>query len=904
TSSIQDEIVSSVADANVFMVGDVKQSIYRFRHANPTLFLERSRAFAAGEGGKQLDLNRNFRSTRQILAAVNRLFRQILTEASGEIDYNDAQALVPADAAPTGEAVRLLLVDVHRAVPLPDASGGEDQPAVQDPAAGEDEPDNDGLEGMAIMANIRQLLSEGVPAESIAVLGRTHRICRYVAQALDLAGIPHTLADGQGFLGTPELLLMEALVSLLDNAAQDLPLAAVMRSRLHADPEDPGSGCLDGFSEELLLAIRVASDADIASAETADPPRPYFHQAVAWYAQHGPDPMLRDCTAGFLAWLDSLRAREPYLRLTELLALVFERSGYLEYVSQLPDGARRAEELALFSRWADAFESGSQRGLHRFARHLAALRESGMEDSPFEAERTVAGRVRFMTVHGSKGLEFDHVFVAGCGKSLRSRASGRILFAERSGLGPDFVDPVRSVTYPTYARLAMERSLRNASMAEEMRLLYVAMTRAARRLWLTAGIDLDPEKGAPPIARRLRAVRRAGESLPALPAHLPLSAQSFLDWIVMSMARDPDIDWSRIAGTSDPEELLATDAGCASVPQESGHILLEIRSRQEVISAAGLASGLANTPDAPSAPETPAVEDDRMARRLLVDRLTGPRDAAYADDGVYLGARAHFEKLLLSVYRYPAAASSAAKISVSERKRRAQAYIEAGEAAGEESASEPADWLQGTGLEIRVAEATAAGTRTPGMLTGADRGTAIHAVLRYLDLHSLGDMPSEEAILRQIRQMLECEMLTPVETAAVEPLAPLFLRYAQSALGHRVRTAERLGHVYREMPFTLRFDACDIHTEQDPAGFAPGDATLVQGIIDLWFEEAGKEGVVLVDFKSDRISGSPDQVARTLEERYRIQFDHYVAAIERSTGKTVISRIIWLFDAARGFDIG
>jgi ATP-dependent helicase/nuclease subunit A len=164
-----------------------------------------------------------------------------------------------------------------------------------------------------------------------------------------------------------------------------------------------------------------------------------------------------------------------------------------------------------------------------------------------------------MTIHGSKGLEFGHVFVAGCGRRLAAGHKEKLLFSERDGLGPLYVDLARSVTKHTYVRLAMERSLRNADLAEEMRLLYVAMTRAARSLVLVAGIPLDPDKGVPALARRIRDARMSGGTTRPLPSHLSLAAGSFLDWILLSMARDVQVDWTPIAGAADPEGLMQTE---------------------------------------------------------------------------------------------------------------------------------------------------------------------------------------------------------------------------------------------------------------------------------------------------------------------------------------------------------
>lgn len=909
TSSIQDEIVAGVAGDNVFMVGDVKQSIYRFRHANPTRFLDRSRRFARGDGGQLAGIGRNFRSTEGILAAVNRLFRQVMTEKAGEIDYEDGHALTPADEAEPGCPVTLLLVDTNRTgspgAEEDGADADENEERVLPEEAGEsaeEEPERDDLEGLAIAKRIRALLDQGVRPDEIAVLGRTHWVCKHVAAALDESKISHTLTDSQGFLATPELMLLDALVSLLDNAAQDIPLSAVMRSRLHGDATRPGEGRAQGFSEADLLRIRVDSD---AAVQPGEPSRTFFHEAVAWYAQQGQDDGLRDAVSGFLLWLDGIRAREPHLRLTELFASVFERSGYLEYVSQLPDGMRRAEEISLFTQWAEAFESSGARGLHRFANHLAALREAGAEESPFAVGQSPEGRIRILTIHGSKGLEFGHVFVAGCGRRLAAGHREKLLFSEREGLGPLYVDIARSVTRHTYVRLAMERSLRNADLAEEMRLLYVAMTRAARSLVLVAGVPLDPEKGVPALARRVRDARIAGGVNWPLPPHLSLAAGSFLDWILLSMARDGQIDWTPIAGAADPEGLLTGEGipmseDAASSQLEAGRIRLELhRPEQWTDQDGGAREDAAMVPVPHNDLEQAA--PDLSAKPFAL--LTGPLDPEVFDPETYWAAREVFGRLLLTRYRYPAAASSAAKISVSELKRREQRYAQTWDQAGEESMPEEAPWLQGTGLEVRpFGEKNAVGGADGG-LTGAERGSAIHAVLRYLDLSEAVRHPGPDEILRQIARMRDHAMLTPAEAVTVEPLAVRFSRFADSELGRRLQSAEASGRVYREMPFTLRFDAAAIHRELDAAAFAPEDATLVQGIIDLWFEEPGREGVILVDFKSDRIRGTDAEIARILGDRYRIQLDYYEMAIVRSTGKQVRSRYIWLFDAEKAYEI-
>ncbi len=890
TSSIQEEIVACVAQDNLFMVGDVKQSIYRFRHANPTLFLERSRRYGRGSGGALSGIGMNFRSTAEILAAVNRLFTHVMTREAGEIEYTDGHALTPATSEVDACPVYLWLVDTNPQAGTDLQTGANMEEPEEAPAADDDdeapgaaEPERDLLEGMVIARRIRAMREQGVAAEEIAVLGRTHWVCRQVAAALDEAGIAHTLPDNPGFLATPELMLLDALVALTDNAAQDIPLAAVMRSRLHADVARPHVGRPHGFAEDELLAIRVAS----AQAGGDDgPPRLYFHQAVAWYAEAGPDAALREAVRGFLTWLAGIRDREPYLRLHEWFADIFERSAYLDYVSQLPDGGRRANEISLFLQWAEAFEVGGARGLHRFAGHLAALRAADTADSPFTADQPGEGRVRILTIHGSKGLEFDHVFVAGCGRRLPISRGSKLLYSEREGLAPLVVEPARWLSRHTYVRLAMERSLRNAEMAEEMRLLYVAMTRAARSLTLVAGVNIDPEKGVPALARRIREARRVPGDGP-LPAHLPLAARSYLDWLVLSMANDPHLDWTPLCGTSDPEALAVAPVVTPVDARMPGRIRLEFPPRQ------------LQPPDADIAVDAREREGADGRSGLLVN-LTEPEAPDRLDTEAFRTAHDHFSRLLLDPYRFPGAAVAAAKLSVSELKRREHRYDGVLDEEGEAPATHAA-WLRGSGLEI---EPIGASTPPSGdqPLSGAERGSALHAVLRYLDLAAVANEADADAIRAQIDRMREHAMLTAAEAGTARPLAELFLRYAGSPLGRRIQKAEAAGRLYREMPFTLRLDAAAVHGGA-AADFAPDDAALVQGIIDLWFVDPETSDVVLVDFKSDRLRGADAAILRVLTERYRAQLDYYAQAIAQATGRTVTQRYIWLFDAGKAYKI-
>ncbi len=494
--------------------------------------------------------------------------------------------------------------------------------------------------------------------------------------------------------------------------------------------------------------------------------------------------------------------------------------------------------------------------------------------------------MRILTIHGSKGLEFDHLFVAGCGRRLPIARSSKLLYSEREGLAPLVIDPARLLSRHTYVRLAMERSLRHAELAEEMRLLYVAMTRAARSLVLVAGVAIDPDTGVPALARRIKEARRVDNAGP-LPAHLPLAARSYLDWLLLSMANDPHVDWAVLCGTADPEALLATPIASPADPQAPGRIRFEVWQWQEK------PFGVIATPDAPA---RQAVD----AQRGWMANLTEPVPPARLDMATFHHAHAHFSRLLLTPYRFPGAAAAAAKLSVSELKRREHRYAGVLDEDGQMPATAAA-WLRGSGLEIETAD-TPAVPDGQSPLRGAQRGSAIHAVLRYLDLAAATSGAGEQGVRAQIDRMQRHAMLTAAEADTTRPLAALFLRYAVSPLGRRIQAAERAGRLYREMPFTLRFDAAAIHGD-DAGGFAPEDAVLVQGIIDLWFVDPETADVVLVDFKSDRLRADEASIQQILTQRYQLQLDYYAQAIQQATGRAVTQCYIWLLDAGQAYKI-
>jgi ATP-dependent helicase/nuclease subunit A len=903
TSSIQEAIIAAVSSDNCLMVGDIKQSIYRFRHARPGIFLGKARAFQDGRGGQLYELNRNFRSVPGVLGAVNLVFRQLMSPGAGEIDYDERQALVPHRDALAGDVpVHLLLVNRHQELPAiaaglaavtagddsaddPAAATGEDGTAAEDDAAAEDasaaeeareaeDLNRDEQESLVVIRSIRERREAGTPWRDMVILCRTRSIAAHYLDMLIRYGIPAWLQAEESFLEDPVMRQMEALIHLLDNGRQDIPLAAVMRASLFEG----------GFTVEEMARIRLADGAGRPRTE-------YFHESVRLYATHGQDEALRQKLGRFLGWLSELRAREQVWRLGELIGHIYTETGWLERLAESGDASAKIRRLRQFQQWAEQFERGRQRGLFAFARYLESLRETGPVEDPFSGDATDRDVVRIMTIHGSKGLEFGTVFLVGTGSGLQPKDSqDSVLISENLGLGMDYADPEAGIRYPSHLKLAMLEEIKAATLAEEMRLLYVAMTRAMDRLYIAGTVRLRPGSGDARLAGLLANVRQfAGEQLPA---HLVLSAKNSLEWLLMALARQPglDLDWlaDSPAGT--------IKSGFAGWTLEL-HQLAELsRSLLPAAPASPAAASATETaPASPAAGERPAGSPTGVV--MIAPASPDQRAEAPLED---TELERRLSRLVGEPYRFGQAAAIPAKVSVSELKRQGQIWSEL---LVDEGTAGVLD-LRGISLSLHdlvLGETTADAVADTAELTGARLGTALHAVFRYLDLPRAIADPTSAEIERQVRAMRQHQMLTEEDLQAVLPLLPRLVEFTQSDLAREmaVALADPNGLLFREIPFTLAVPACEIYPSCE--GLAPDDRILVQGMIDCWYEH--EQGITLVDYKSDQLTADPAACQMELHKRYRLQLAYYARAIEAATGRPVRRRLIWLIRQSKAYDL-
>ena len=782
TNEIQNAIFRAVSKngQNIFTVGDVKQSIYRFRLADPTIFLGKYNRFkswqeaADGEERKIL-LSRNFRSRREILESTNFIFSNILSVEMGEMDYGEDEAL-HFGAAYYPERMdcqtEFHLISAHQ------KAGENDKPVKKVTA-----------EARFVAARIRQLLDEGYPVtegdgtlrpcrpEDIVILMRSpgSRSAAFAA-ALAERDIPCSFQESGDFFHTMEISVMLSLLEIVDNPRQDVPLISVLRSPLF------------GFTADRLAEVRSA-------APTGD-----YYDAVT--ADGG-----EDCK-DFLATLSDLRQAGRDMSVHRLVWHIYNRLNVLGVFGAMDDGAARRENLIALSQHAEKFESNGYRGLFAFVTQLRRLLEQ--DQAPATRGPAEAAGVRLMSIHKSKGLEFPIVILADLDHAFsRQDFDTPVLVHPDMGLGPKRIDLERKIQYPTLARLAIQEKLRRENLAEEQRILYVAMTRPKEKLIL-----VDALYNAPGRLQKLAAVA----ACPVLPETVA-EGRTLGDWVLLPLLCRPEAAPLRAMAETEIDQLYI---GEDSPWQVFLHDSEDYRER-------------------PARPQATAEET---------------------------GETALFDPELLSfIYPYQRETALPAKVTATQLK-------------GRPADQEIAEYAAHTPYLRPLSQPNFRRERQG--LTPAERGTATHLVLQYLDFSNV-DVAGQIEALRQ-RSLLTDQQAAAVETAPLE-------RFLRSPLAEEIRKSRS---VLREYRFTLLMDARDY----DPAA-AAGEEILLQGVVDCCFETA--DGLTVVDFKTDRVFSALE--VRQRAEHYRPQLEAYSRALERVLEKKVVRRALYFLAAGETMEI-
>ena len=858
SNNVQETILRAVSKEaengnNIFMVGDVKQSIYHFRMARPELFMEKYNTYTKEESQKQrIDLHRNFRSRPQVLETVNDIFRKIMKEDIGNITYNDDAALYPGAVFPQGEQgmfdTKLLVIE---------------------PREGDKNLKTPELEARAVGVEIRNLIknqkvTDKMPEKDHSGSLRPVRYSDIVillrslsgwadifVKVLGEMGIPVRAASGTGYFSALEVQTVLNLLRLLDNPRQDIPMAAVLASPI------------GGLTGEDLAILRTQF------------PEERFYQAVMHYmpedAEQGEIQILEDSREAeafsevkqvdqiennqkielptsakkklqkFLGLLQKFRKKVSYTPIHELLYQVLEETGYQAYVYALPGGEVKKANLDMLVEKAIVYESTSYRGLFHFIRYMDQLQKYEVDFPLAEGEQSEEA-VRIMSIHKSKGLEFPIVFVSGLGKMFNNQdVREKVVLHPGLGIGLDVTDLKRRLKTPGLTRQFLARKLALENTGEELRVLYVALTRAKEKLILTGilkkaeeklkqlGVEISHAAGQQRVAK--------SENQEFLSFLKRLNANTFLQFILMAYADYPGKYQASLIRQAEIEDA-----------QES-HIVSEELSKIELLAR--------------------LQETDPQWEQKIAERMS-------------------------YVYPYEEETTMRTKVSVSELKNRAVERILLEEQTeqmiwqGQSFKDNQQPRLKEQADEKKIEEESPISICTenhyiPAFMegvqeenAGAKRGTAMHRVLECFDFTRGPDTLKE--------QLEEMEQQNRVEKNLLERIyVPSLRKFLKSALGRRLTAAACAGKLYKEKPFVMGKPAKEVLEESSSQ-----EMMLIQGIIDVFFEEA--DGIVLLDYKTDRVSSGQE-----LADRYRAQMELYQEAIERALGKPVKEKLLYSF---------
>jgi ATP-dependent helicase/nuclease subunit A len=869
TNGVQETIINLISRVdNRFYVGDVKQAIYSFRMADSSLFMEKYNTYGDTDAvERRIDLAKNFRSHENILAATNFLFYQIMTEEAAELNYTEAESLIPGrivEDAPedwVGGDVELQLLDVSKDT-LSASESDEDEG---------DDPENNERELDFIIQKIKEIHTAKKKVQNpdgtfrqiewrdFAILRRS--LAGWGTRAVEAmrqAGIPAVVNERDGYFEAQEIQLLLALLSIIDNPEQDLPMAAVLHSGLV------------GLDANELGALRLSGEGSLWSLMPA-------------YAKEAQDERL-------LAFIDHMERWRTLSRrhgVTDLLWDIYESQDYVNYVGAMPNGlVRRANVLALYDR-AKGYEASGFRGLFRFLRFVESLRDSN-QDMPLANVVSEADNVvRLMTIHKSKGLEFPVVFLSGVQKRFNMMdLRSELLIDKNAGLGLKGYFPDIRVSFPTMPWFYVKDVKEAALKAEEQRILYVALTRARDKLFLTGFVKgfKKSSGGLNTLGELIK--NSASVEGRQLPTDIITQANTYLEWLIMGFTRHLD--------GGNPLRVAIEYEGPTyfDLPDKKCRIKVEVHD--------GSLYG-----DLDYKADIDETTINKVRELKAVNAVELPQE---------------IEDRFNYTYPYSDATRRTAKISVSELKRRfEERELEAGTI---DTLNEPivmvdtgvkravSDVILGQAIKLDVCNADSDATnnadsdatsnesvptitvpaddlansvfgRKPqalqseeDVLTGAQWGTLMHEAMQWLPLAQY----TQASLTKELDALVTKGTFTEEERNLLSDTS--LYKFFSSDLGKRLINAKR---IEREMPFSMLFEGKRVYDTLED-----GENLFLQGIIDTAFEEDGEW--VLVDYKTDRVKSGEDLI-----KRYKIQMDLYKEALQRLTGMPVKACYIYSF---------
>lgn len=827
------ELVSRRKDEfpNVFMVGDVKQSIYRFRQAKPELFMEKYINYTLEESNnRKIQLYKNFRSRKEVIDGVNYIFKEIMSETVGELEYTDEEALNLGASYENSEDENVILggpIEVNIIEKSIEESDLNKEKLDEEDFENE-EIEGVNLEGKIVAKRIKELMTttgnnvfkvldketgeyRPIKYKDIVILLRaTKNWSESLLDELGQEGIPAYADTGSGYFESIEIRTIMSLLRVIDNPMQDVPVIAVLKSPIM------------GFSAEDLSIIRLKNK------------EKYFYENIADIAEENicdiSEELITRCK-GFLEKLEIWRNKAIYMPIDEFIWYLYMDTAYYGYVGAMPNGVLRQANLKILFQRAKQFEQTSFKGLFNFINFINKLTKSSGDMGSAKILGENEDVVRIMSIHKSKGLEFPVVFLCGTGKQFNLMDLNKnILYHDELGFGPDFVDLEKRVSIGTIAKEAIKKKMKLETLSEEVRILYVACTRAKEKLIITGtvnNIQKSIEKWISSASLDYNLI---------LPSEI-LKGKSYLDWIGMSLCQHNDGKILR--------EKIAVSNEISKDDNSKWDIKLWKRSDIVVNN------------------EDDKLEEEKEVKLSILEEEY--------DKDVY----GEVDKRLS--YKYPLKESTKLKsnISVSDLKKRNSEFID------QHVESINTEEVESKNKRTVI---TPKFLQEEKGLTAAEKGTAVHFVMKKIDLDKVSSI---NEIKDQIQYLYENDFILEEEMKAVNPSK--ILNFFKSDLGKMMIELHKEGKkIYRELPFYTEISSVNIDNTLSEE--YENEKVRLQGIIDCFFEYNGES--ILLDYKTDYVSRDNEQ---ELKKKYIKQLDYYSDAVFKITGKKVSKRYLYSF---------
>ncbi len=851
---VQENILTSISRGNnIFMVGDVKQSIYKFRQARPELFLDKYENYDVKSGlnvesiGEKIQLFKNFRSRKNVLDITNLVFEDIMSKKLGNVEYNDEEYLNYGANYPEPEndvmhsgIAELHIIDLKEKeedIYKDEGQNNKEENTEKNNSESNDENNEETqeriedavLEARFVANKIQALLNSDyhvydrkkgyrkIKAKDICVLLRaTSVLAPIYEKEISEKGIAVFSDSSSTYLESMEVQTIMSLLKVIDNPMQDIPLITVLRSNIF------------GFTDNDLIEIRLVDK------------KCTFYEAML-KSRMNVENSLRHKIDFVIERLNKWKAEEEYTPLNEFIWKLYLDTGFYNYVTLLPNGNLRQANLKLLFEKAKQYEKVSFKGLFSFINFIDKVKTSSSDMSAAKIVGENDDVVRIMSIHKSKGLEFPVVFLSSTGKKFNMQdLNTPILIHQDIGFGPQFIDSETRVEYPSLAKEAIKIKLREETISEEMRVLYVALTRAKEKLIIT-GMSKDIEKALKDKDKLLEMYQKKDvfndkKELEKLNSNLVGKYSSYLDWLelVYEYNKENNINEIIELNTYNKNDLISEfsndDLEELNMVEK---IKEEIKEKENKIDH----------------------EEEQKYREELLEKLKWR-------------------------YGYTRSSKIPTKTSVTKLKEL--------EAENTELDIDDLVDMARNNKESKIKEMNQKHTMLSAKprfmeeiqkLNSAQKGTLMHLCVQLLDEKKEYSL---EELKDFVNDLQNRNIISEIEAKSVN--IQVLYKYTKSELWNELKLAKE---IHKEEPFYINIDANTIFDDAED-----DETILVQGIIDLYYiDKDGK--LILVDYKTDYV---PDGDVSKLEEKYKVQLELYKKALEDALGRKVDKAMIWALE--------